>query len=700
MCLAGSTFRSLSAAAVLCGVSLTVHPQRQALVPLRPPQTQAVSGIAQGGIQPITGDSPLTLLESFSGKVDAAVQVLPYSFADDTGGSFQVSGLPAGATVLRAWLLVTSFDTQSSQAVGVTFDGNALGSRLADVEDPGVGSSELFCSLYRFEVTAFVAGNGTYGYQASGNSNAFGDALVVVFEHASLPQRTIVIADGAESLQNATTTSELGGLPAGNGELVLFTEADDPKSGGDERIRLNGVTLAGPADLFAANQGNYASLVTVPVTTQAGANTLEIVTEDDWFGLHLALLKLASDKITLGFETEDNGLTALLNGQDVSAGEEFGALVEIDGFPASGLSAAIFDSTPGGPNGTSQDLDLLIDQGNVLILQEQPQQTVPGFYDRPNDDRNGGDFIIGFLGREVPVCSIDLVDIDMGAGTGTRVELFDAEGRARTFSVPLGWTGDLVSNGPPGVRTLDLASLDPQPGFSSTATAVEDPGFDPGRVAWMRVRLGGSGAIDNLTFFAPVVASTIDFEDLGIPVGTQVDPPDFVGIPSGGFLFAPTAFSTIPDVHAGNNVSFWMSNGTTVLAGHGEVLMTRVGGAPFSLLGFDFSGWVDNAEAPFSVVASNGTVANFVPDGICDGVGGDPDFQSFVLPAGFANIESALFVHTGAGTNSGILGVDNLAVVHSGTGPIPFSQGSAPAGSLRPASVSTGHRRDPLTRRP
>jgi hypothetical protein len=79
-----------------------------------------------------------------------------------------------------------------------------------------------------------------------------------------------------------------------------------------------------------------------------------------------------------------------------------------------------------------------------------------------------------------------------------KIFLTEVLGRQRIFSVPNGWTEDINVNGPPGFRTLDLTTLLPQPGFSSTATAISDPDFLAGEVVRMDVVLLGSGAIDNL----------------------------------------------------------------------------------------------------------------------------------------------------------------------------------------------------------
>lgn len=221
------------------------------------------------------------------------------------------------------------------------------------------------------------------------------------------------------------------------------------------------------------------------------------------FGFH-------SRFVPIRFEKEDDFETPLVNGQDVSSSEEFGFLLSIDGLSASGLCAAIFDSDPAGPNAGSSDPDLLVGLGKILILQEDPLQSVPGLYDFPDDDARGGDVSIHFEERDVTLGSIDLIDICPDPGQEARVVLIDRMGRRRIYQAPTGWTEDIAADGPPGYRTLDLTTLSDQPGASSTAiaTASEDPGFDPFSALTLEVHLGGSGALDNLIFAPDFFADT------------------------------------------------------------------------------------------------------------------------------------------------------------------------------------------------
>ena len=202
---------------------------------------------------------------------------------------------------------------------------------------------------------------------------------------------------------------------------------------------------------------------------------------------------------TADFERGDDAArTPLVNGQSLVAGP-FGRTLALAGSGAN-LGPALFDSTPAGPNDPSQDRDLLVGRGHVLVLQNSlaPRQTVPGVFDRPNDDQDGGTLALDFVRGPVRPRSLDLVDIDRGAALTTNVVLFDQAGRRRVYSVPPGWTEDVLTDGPPGWRTLDLTAKAPQPGFAASATMAENPSFLIDEVVRIEVELGGSGAIDRL----------------------------------------------------------------------------------------------------------------------------------------------------------------------------------------------------------
>ena len=183
-------------------------------------------------------------------------------------------------------------------------------------------------------------------------------------------------------------------------------------------------------------------------------------------------------------------------------GETFGCVsiagAPINAGPAGNAGAAIFDST-NGPAG--QDPDLMVDQGNVLILQNNQNAQVltksDDFYVHPNDDHNGGTLTFTFC-EPADAATIDLIDIDdangPGVPDGASVVLTDLDGFTHTITVPDGWTGNT------DVGTLDLKTLAPQPGVIGSATASEQAGYDGGLVVSIAVTLQSSGAVDNLSY--------------------------------------------------------------------------------------------------------------------------------------------------------------------------------------------------------
>ncbi len=214
---------------------------------------------------------------------------------------------------------------------------------------------------------------------------------------------------------------------------------------------------------------------------------------------------------TLDFETDDEG-QSLVHGQHLGNGDpEFngGASFPVtitSSVNASNLpTAAVLDSDTGP---AAQDPDLLVGRGNILILQTDANTSecppASGIYCSHNDDEDGGTLSFSFPGPITPA-SVVLIDIDSSDGTST-VVLTDGAGAQRTYSVPANWTGDFISDGPPGWKLLDLTDTNGQIGFGSTATAVDDMGFDPTGVLQIDINLAGSGAVDDLSWCETSVA--------------------------------------------------------------------------------------------------------------------------------------------------------------------------------------------------
>jgi len=171
--------------------------------------------------------------------------------------------------------------------------------------------------------------------------------------------------------------------------------------------------------------------------------------------------------------------------------------------PGDHVGLAIFDSDTGGPNDGLADQDLVVDHGNILILQNgsgaYPTQTVPGIFDTANDDEQGGIFFFDFS-SPVLLDSIEVIDINGGGMLD--VVLRDSAGETRTYAVPDQWTGDITQPGQVGYQVLDLTTLLPQLGVGpgGFANVSQTLLFDPNDVVQLEVSFNGSAAVDNLVF--------------------------------------------------------------------------------------------------------------------------------------------------------------------------------------------------------
>jgi hypothetical protein len=208
------------------------------------------------------------------------------------------------------------------------------------------------------------------------------------------------------------------------------------------------------------------------------------------------------DCFELGFDTDDEGM-AMPHGARVDDEFDGGANFPVTITSSTG-TAAILESDAGP---ATQDPDLLVGCGNILILQNDSNLSecppASGVYCTHNDEEDGGTLSFAFASL-VSMNSIVLIDID-ASDPASSVVLTDANGNTRTYVVPANWTGDLISDATSGKGTLLLSTLDPQPGFGSVATASEDMDFDPAMVVQLDVHLGGSGAVDDVSWCTPAM---------------------------------------------------------------------------------------------------------------------------------------------------------------------------------------------------
>jgi hypothetical protein len=229
-----------------------------------------------------SGDNPPTTVATFTGQRAVSVVGFPMPGDSAPSGTLNLAGLPAGATIQAAWLVAIEYSGVS--AATLTFAGQALPSAASTWTDAGYP-----LQVWRWDVTSLVAGNGSYAFSIPELQQPYGAALVVVYGHATLPFRTIVVNMGAEDLSQASSTTSFAGLPtAGPGRLILLTGADDTNASAGESLAFNGGVI--PGVVFDENLGPVTSLIDVAVTVVQGTNTATVTTGDDQFGWALAIL--------------------------------------------------------------------------------------------------------------------------------------------------------------------------------------------------------------------------------------------------------------------------------------------------------------------------------------------------------------------------------------------------------------------------
>ena len=164
------------------------------------------------------------------------------------------------------------------------------------------------------------------------------------------------------------------------------------------------------------------------------------------------------------------------------------------------------------------------------------------------------------------------------------------------------------------------------------------------------------------------VAQTVGFESLttngpgsgctGISGGSVVE---------NGFTLGPGSLLAC-DSTGGFGIS---TNDSTSLGLQSDLTISRSDAVPFFFDSFDATGLFINTSTNFSANANQiiatgslvggGTVqSTFTLDSIGDGVGNAPDFETFLLPASFANLQSVTL--QGIGTNDNNFSIDNLSV--------------------------------------
>ncbi|MCX6640409.1 MAG: DUF3344 domain-containing protein [bacterium] len=240
--------------------------------------------IRTGATDDLTGDHPLTT--SFVWQGHGGIIVRPVTFDDvRPRGIFLVDSIPDGSTIAYACFATTAWQEEYT-AASSRFDGMLMPDVQPCVYDQ---DTNYYLSFYKWNVTPLVTGNGNYRFEGLNLQYCYGVFLWIIYENANLPLTRIVVNDGAESLRDANSTTNFNGFGPGPGTVSMFTQASD-SSGMYEMVRFNQDTLAGPGDVFHGNIGYWADYLEFGLPQIQAGNSLTITTDEDWFGIHLAVM--------------------------------------------------------------------------------------------------------------------------------------------------------------------------------------------------------------------------------------------------------------------------------------------------------------------------------------------------------------------------------------------------------------------------
>ena len=151
--------------------------------------------------------SPSTLTTSFNTTVNGDFTASGVGLRGATSGNITIAGIPSGGSVVRAFLYWAMLDDgEDASLPELNLNGSAIvGSLIGSGPDTCWGRTNSF--TFRADVTALVTGNGVYaltGVASGGNILAEGASLVVVYQLAGAPLKTILLDDGNVSLPLGT----------------------------------------------------------------------------------------------------------------------------------------------------------------------------------------------------------------------------------------------------------------------------------------------------------------------------------------------------------------------------------------------------------------------------------------------------------------------------------------------------------------
>jgi len=199
-----------------------------------------------------SASAALVGFKTFNGNVGLSTD----GFGSTSNSGVISSEVPSGATVLGAYLYTATYGTLGTPSV--TLDGNGV------TFGPRVPNATACCNLasFRSDVTGLVKPKiegglgGIYNFDIAETglgSNTDGSSLVIVYEHASLPEATVGLLDGFASVTGDSTSINFAD-PLNPADPGFFADMRLGISfsccGQRSRVEVNG-------DLLTENAGNF-----------------------------------------------------------------------------------------------------------------------------------------------------------------------------------------------------------------------------------------------------------------------------------------------------------------------------------------------------------------------------------------------------------------------------------------------------------
>lgn len=192
-----------------------------------------------------------------------------------TQGSISITGIPADASIIEAYLYWGMLDNGESPSLkNINFNGSpTTGTLIGSGEDTCWGLSGSF--VYRATVTSMVSGNGTFtltGVASGGDVLAQGASLVVIYLSAGAPTRNVRLLDGDVVFRQpgVTANSEISGFLAAApvSAKTTFIVGDGQAEPGETASFTGGAGAATFPNSFEGGDGEFWDTDTFVVSSQ------------------------------------------------------------------------------------------------------------------------------------------------------------------------------------------------------------------------------------------------------------------------------------------------------------------------------------------------------------------------------------------------------------------------------------------------